>query len=187
MSQNLSLYQDQARVHKRIVWFDDDTALLKGQPVGKVTDLVTTDDDETAADAWGKRDKAVGTPTASKNATGGRFAGVTLQAYPAVTGGQWIEIAEPGSTVLARCQVNTVVGSGTVMNWDYGVSNGSSLDSDTLADGIFQDDATTEGAGAALALQTKTNTGLTATDRDDDEDMLVLVYLMTGVDVAASS
>jgi len=92
---NQALYQNQARVLPRHVWFEGSTALYMGQG------LCYNRDYGTATDADGRRDKFVELPSGVTNANAQWFAGVSSRAYPAVTGGQWIDIYEPGSV----CQV----------------------------------------------------------------------------------
>ena len=136
------LFDTQVRVIKRRVFFTGSTALVKGQG------LCYDRDYGTAADADGRRDKRVELPTTSNNLC---FAGVTLSAYDAVSGGQWIEIAEPGSVVEVAVGVDTVVNS-TMMTCAVG----------TDVAGRFVKEGF-PGRGTALALQTNAS-GVLASD-----------------------
>lgn len=160
---NAALYEHQSRTYPRPVFYTADDALSKGVPLAYDFDDAgdgVSDGGQEATDAWGGRGKRVVKPSANTE----HFAGVTVTSYPAKTGGQWIDILEPGSECEVLCKVDCTCGS-TVMNWDYGL-------------GLFEDDASTQGCGAALALQT--------VDRGSDEG-LVFAKLLTGDRVAASS
>ena len=96
------IYLSEARQYKRKVYFAGSTALRKGQGVCYDRDYGT------AGNVDGRRDKNVEIPST----TNGRwFAGVTERAYNAVTGGQWIDIYEPGSVCEVAIGVDTVVNS----------------------------------------------------------------------------
>jgi len=124
----------QARVQKAVVWFEGDTALTEGQGVCYNSDYGTA----TVADA--RRMSHVELP-ANGNKT--FFAGVAVRNYSARSGGQMIEICEPGSvcTILLAIGVSSVVGV-TALECTY-------------VAGTFKA-ATNNGKGVATALQTVT-------------------------------
>lgn len=84
------IYEGQPRVRTRRVFFTGSTALAKGQGVCYDRDTGT------AANFSGLRDRYVEMPSTSNNRW---FAGVCKTDYRARAGGQFIEIAEPGSVV----------------------------------------------------------------------------------------
>jgi len=142
------LHENQARgIGPRRVWFSGSTALAKGVGVCYNRAYVTTATGETATDAWGKRDKVVAVPTASNNDA---FAGVTVQAYKAVTGGQWIDIWEPGSVCLIAQRVASMINTGlvTCCVGTYDGDNGKSGIAGLFAHGGM------EGRGSAIPLET---------------------------------
>lgn len=97
---NAVLYAKQARTYPRRVYFNASLALVRGMG------LCYDRDYGAAADPEGRRDKHVDLPTAENNMW---FAGVTVRAYAAKVGGQWVEIFEPGSVCPVAVGINTVV------------------------------------------------------------------------------
>jgi hypothetical protein len=137
---NIVQYSRQNPKKPRRVWFSGSTALVKGQGVCFDLDYLTTTVGETATDKFGARGIVVQAPDA---ATSYAFAGVTSQAYPAKTGGQWIEIHEPGSICeVATLHATTI--NATMLTCGIGSAIGGRF---TL--GGFA------GRGSAIALQTK--------------------------------
>jgi hypothetical protein len=132
---NAVQYRAQARQSGRRVWFTGDVALDQG--VGLCYDLAYG----TAATAEQARGSYVCKPTTAYNYA---FAGATTESYPAVTGGQMVEIAEPGSVVEVAAGVDTVVNT-TILT-----CSASAADAGRFTKAGFM------GRGSALALQTKT-------------------------------
>ena len=136
----IARFGNQAPVYKEKVWFTGSTALKKGMGVCYDLDYLTTNSGETATDNWGRRGNVVAVPSTSNNLA---FAGVTTQAYPAVTGGQTIVINTPGSI----CEV--AVGLPTTINSTRLTCSVNSADAGRFTlQGL-------SGRGTALALQTK--------------------------------
>lgn len=133
-------YIRQARTSKRIVFFTGSTAILKGMGVCYVADYTGTGTGDAATDPCGLRDRRVAIPSTTNNMW---FAGVTSRDYLAVSGGQLIEIFEPGSI----CEV--AIGSATVLN-------STVLSCLVTGDpGRFTTLQGLPGRGNAIALQTK--------------------------------
>lgn len=114
------------------VFFTGSTAIVRGQG------LCYDRDYGTAADAEGRRGNYVEVPTTSNNMG---FAGVAVRDYPAVTGGQPIQIYVPGSI----CPVSNIIAT-TV--------NATRLTCLAASTGVFSTHGF-PGRGTALALQTK--------------------------------
>lgn len=87
-------YYQQGEQTPRRVWFTGSTALVRGQGVCFDMDYYTANDDEAATDPWQIRGTAVALPAQSNS---DYFAGVCVRDYKARSGGQMIEIWEPGS------------------------------------------------------------------------------------------
>lgn len=124
---------------RKRVWFSGSTALVKGQGLCYDRDYTTTATGQTATDAYGGRDNIVAVPASGNNMD---FAGVTVRAYAAKTGGQVVEIFEPGSI----CEI--LVGQDT--------TNGTTLltcSADSVDAGRFTLQGL-PGKGTAKALQT---------------------------------
>lgn len=92
---------NQARRFVRRVFFTGSVALERGQGLCYSRTV--------AADAGSEalRDKHAALPTSSNNM---HFAGVVTQDYPAVSGGQWVEIDEPRSVTRVSILAATTVG-----------------------------------------------------------------------------
>ncbi|MBE7558234.1 hypothetical protein HS125_04540 [bacterium] len=143
-------HENQPRVKIRKVWYPGSESILKGIALCYNHAYVTTNPGETATDDWARRDKTVAPASES---LAGNFAGVALESYPGRTGGQWIFIAEPGSTcyALAGASVSTTVGvTWLVFSYTYGVL-------------VAPSETREKGRGAALALQTTTGDARTCT------------------------
>lgn len=110
MSQNQVKYKKQHRVEPRAVWFSGDVALLKGQ-------IVCYDIDDTDPIS-GTKSSYVAVPKLTNNRA---FAGVVARAYLATTGGQSIEIYEPGS--VADILVDKTVFVGDYVTGEIGGTN----------------------------------------------------------------
>lgn len=136
---NPTLHEQQARHTIRRVYYTGNGALDQG--IGLCYDRDYTSAADLATESHGLRDKRVELPSAG-NANW--FAGVTARSIKAVTGGQWVEIYEPGSVCeIALCD-DTV--NGTTL---YAASV-------TAADQGRFSRAGFPGRGCALALQTVT-------------------------------
>jgi len=119
---------------KKRVFYTGSDALVQGQ--GLCYDF----DRGTATTAEPSRRHYVEKPSATNNL---HFAGVTASDYSAVTGGQWIEIYEPGSTCYVAAGINTTLGT------TYLTCVAGGADPGRWRDAGFM------GRGTALALQTK--------------------------------
>lgn len=164
MSQNQVLYTKQGRRHPRRVFFTGSTALKRG------TGVCYDRDYGTAADADERRDKYVEAPTTSNNR---RFAGVLVQDYAAKTGGQWVEIYEPGSVCDVAAGVDTTV---NVTRLTCSVSTG---DKGRFTKSGF------EGRGTALALQTETVVLASGWDGADSVNATAVTATGFGTNAAA--
>jgi len=144
MSQNQAQYLQNARTHKRRVFFTGSTALKRGQGVCYDADRGTA----TAVD--GSRDRYVELPSAGNNQF---FAGTCVDDYPAKTGGQEIHVFEPGGYGLVALNVASTVASTYVSC----LAGGGNAGAGRFIGGSMR------GRGAALVEQTFT----TITDADD--------------------
>lgn len=137
-------HEAQVRLIKRRVFYTGTDALEQG--IGLCYDR----DYGTAADPESLRDWRVNRPTTADNTA---FAGVTIQSHAAKTGGQWIEIAEPGSICYISVAIATVVNA-TRLTAMVGAGGRGVFGTYGLP-----------GRGSALALQTKeAGTSLTTPD-----------------------
>lgn len=109
MPGNYVHYIEQARAKPRKVWFTGSTALIWGQGLCYDRDYTGSETGAGATDPCGNRDKYVELPDTSNN---NWFAGVTMQAYSAVTGGHWVEIYEPGSVCEVAIAQDVVLDTG---------------------------------------------------------------------------
>jgi len=125
-----------AKQIKRTVFFTGSTAIKRGQG------LCFDRDYGTAADHDENRDYKVEAPSASNNLN---FAGVAAKNYNARTGGQMVEIYEPGSV----CDV--LVGVDTVVNTTIMTCSATATDAGRFTLKGFL------GRGSAIALQTETD------------------------------
>jgi len=141
---NLALFGNQKTEFKKTVWFTGSTALKKGRGVCYDIDVADTGTGELATDPWGRRGRVVALPSTSNNLA---FAGVTTQAYEAVSGGQTIHIFEPGSI----CEVQVGIAS-TIFSQSAGTRHTCSLSS---ADAGAFTLAGLPGRGSAIALETQ--------------------------------
>lgn len=132
-------YEGQPVTKPRKVFYTGDDALDKGIGLCYERDA-TSPDAATVASGW--RDNRVELPNQSNN---NDFAGVTAKAYRAVTGGQWIEIYEPGSVCEIAVGMDTVSGT-TILTCSAGLSG----DRGRFTWGGYM------GRGTAKALQTVT-------------------------------
>jgi hypothetical protein len=104
MDQSLNGHVKQANVKLAFVWYNGADALYEGEAVCYDADYGT------AANVDGRRHNMVERPTITNNRV---FAGVAARNYSAKTGGQFIEIYEPGSKgVKIALGVDTVIGTG---------------------------------------------------------------------------
>jgi hypothetical protein len=97
-----------ARILTRTVFFTGSTALKRGMALCYDRDHTHATDTpaQTATDEYGGRDMRVELPTITNN---NEFAGTVLDDAPARTGGQFVEIAEPGGFGPIRVLEETVV------------------------------------------------------------------------------
>jgi hypothetical protein len=98
-------YYKKARQFKHRVWFNGDTALLKGQGVCYDYDYGTATSND------GRRSTRVELPSTT-NAR--HFAGVADRSYSAVTGGQFIYIYEPGSDCEILLMADVVIDTSVI-------------------------------------------------------------------------
>jgi hypothetical protein len=108
---------NQSKTIKRTVFFTGSTALTKGMGVCFDLDYTSSATGEAATDALQKRFSRVELPSATNNRA---FAGVVTQSYAAKTGGQWVDIAEPGSEVVILTTVATTIGYGAYVTCQAG-------------------------------------------------------------------
>lgn len=106
---NGPFHEDEAVVIKKRVFFTGSVPLIRGQGLCYAYSTVTTDTGETATDSWGQRGHSVAIPSTSNN---NFFAGVADANYAAKTGGQWINIYEPGSICEVAIGADTVINTG---------------------------------------------------------------------------
>lgn len=161
----INSYDKQANTFSEWVWFDGTTALLEGQG------LCYNWDYGTAAAADARRGNRVEVPTIL-NAP--YFAGVASRPYPAVTGGQLIEIYTPGSICSVLSRVSNTIGVGATCCIAGGTYAG------------YFDNAGFPGKGNAAPLQTidRSTPGLCLV-RLDDGPQSGLIELFTPVAGAA--
>jgi hypothetical protein len=130
-----------------MVWFGDSVALKAGEGV------CYNDDYGTATDATASRALRVEKPSVANS---GHFAGVAVRSYSAKTGGQFIEIYEPGSQcVPVALSVDTVINTGLLTfvcagRYNIAASTGLTTDAGRFVAGKFR------GRGSAIPRQTKT-------------------------------
>jgi len=128
MVAGIAKYTNQPQAHLRKVRYTGDAAVVKGQGFCYERDYVGTAEGETAAEACGLRDKRV---ELLNEDNVGDFAGVATQAYLAKTGGQVIEIAEPGSICMGytdqSCTINVTLLSLNTAGTFTAVGSGSGV------------------------------------------------------------
>lgn len=140
-------YIKQSRPILARVWYEGSDALYQGEGV------CYNDDFGTATDAKPERCNRVERPTHDNNRN---FAGVAKENYSAVSGGQFIEIALPGSKcVPIAVGIDTVIGTTLLTfcvagRYDVGANTGNKGDAGRFMQGRFR------GCGSAIARQTKT-------------------------------
>lgn len=144
MIRNMVRHYNQPPQFKERVWFVGSGALKKGRGVCYDLDVAGTGTGETATDPWGRRGNSVDTPSTSNNLA---FAGVTTQAYPAKSGGQFIDIFVPGSI----CEVQVGIAS-TIYSQSAGTRHTCSVNSGDA--GAFTMPGL-PGRGSAIALETQ--------------------------------
>lgn len=168
----IARFGNQAPVYPEEVWFSGSTALKKGMGVCYDLDYYTALSGQAVTDAWGRRGNVVAVPDTANNLA---FAGVTTQAYPAVTGGQKIVINTPGSI----CEV--AVGLATVINSTRLTCSVNSADAGRFTlQGL-------SGRGTALALQTKakaTGADITFSSLDGTATFATATITKTGIGTA---
>ena len=140
-------YIGKARRHPTKVWFSGSTALRKG--IGVCYDYDYQDPTDGAATDKEERRRTYVELPSSTNAM--YFAGVTAHSYSAVTGGQMIEIYEPGSV----CEIATMQ---DVTLGDMVTCKAGGQDAGVFGLSGFR------GKGSALAMQTKDMVSTAETD-----------------------
>lgn len=141
-----------ARVIPLVVIFTGSTAIKQGQAL--CWDRTTG----TATVADGDRDRKVATPSYLNNMN---FAGVAARAYPAVAGGQPIEIYLPGSVCPVLANAAQTIGANSLLTFIYEAAAPAAANADV---GKFRSDYASAfngaGVGSARILQTIGATGL---------------------------
>jgi hypothetical protein len=144
MFKNLVHNWNQSPARKIPVWFPGTTAIRKGRGLCYDIDVAGTGTGETATDPWGRRGNSVALPSTSNNLF---FAGVATQYYPAMSGGQRIDIWQPGSI----CPVQVGFPS-TIFSQTAGTLHTCSVHSADAGAFTFKG---LSGRGTAMALETK--------------------------------
>lgn len=126
----------------RRVWYIASTAISKGYGVCYDRDYGTA----TSVDA--ERDNRVSLPDNTNNNS---FAGVVVRDYAAKTGGQYIEIAEPGSVSMCYFDGSTTIGENTFYTCQIGGGGSGTFDVGSVG---FM------GRGTVRVMQTRTGAGL---------------------------
>lgn len=154
-----------AKFKVREVFFEGSTALRRGQGV------CYNADSGTAADVVEGRYSLVEVCSTTNNRN---FAGVTTQAYSAVTGGQRIKIYEPGGCAWVWAGIDTTVNS------TYLTCSATDVDTGCFTEAGFM------GRGTALALQTITG-GVIFDGRDSTGSVNGTTLTDTGVGTASTA
>lgn len=163
---NVALYKNQARGMKRRVFFTGSTAISAGYGVCYDRDYGTA----TVED--GNRDKRVALPDNTNNMA---FAGVVVQDYSAVDGGQWIEIYEPGSICPIYVDASVTIGEKTFATCQIG--GGGSGTFEVTYQGFM-------GKGTARIMQTRTGAGLVLAELMEGQES-GLIETIQAVDATA--
>ena len=138
---------EKSRPIKSLVWYSGSDTVEQGEGLCYDTDYGT------ATSATASRCNRVERPTASNNKA---FAGVASQRYLARTGGQFVEIYEPGSkAVPVALAVDTTIDTGILTftvagRYNVGVSTGLKTEAGRFYTGKFR------GRGSAIPRQTVT-------------------------------
>lgn len=138
------LYKNQSRELPIRVFYTGSDAIERGIGLCYDLDYLTTTTDETAADAFQARGKVVAKPDTTNNLA---FAGVTAAAYAAKSGGQFIEIYEPGSWCMIQTAIATTINSTRLTC----IASSAAAVAGRWGAGALP------GRGSALALQTMAN------------------------------
>lgn len=147
----------------RRVWYTASTAIATGYGVCYDRDYGTA----TASDA--ERDNRVSLPDNTNNNS---FAGVVKRDYAAKTGGQYIEIAEPGSIVQVYVDASVTIGENTYVTCQIG--GGGSGTFDVGQPGFM-------GRGTARVMQTRTGAGLALCELMGGPESGLVEYIATAV------
>jgi len=165
------------------VFFEGSTALRRGQGVCYNSDYGT------AADSDQGRWSRVELPNRGNNRA---FAGVTVKAYNAVTGGQYIDIYLPGSVCMIAAGIDTTVNA-TYLTCSAGLADagvfttagfmgrGTALALETITDGVIFDGRDGTGSIAADGV-TLTDTGVGTASTAGDT-----VYVLGGGTTASGA
>jgi hypothetical protein len=162
MSFNAILHEDKVRKIKRRVRYTGSDAVTKGYGLCYDRDYGTA----TAID--GLRDKNVALPTSANN---GSFAGVAAQSYDAKTGGQWIEIYEPGSVCEVYVDATVTIGEKTFVTCQIG--GGGSGTFEVAFPGFA-------GKGNARVMQSRTGAGLILAELMTGQESFLVETIVTG-------
>ena len=165
MGRNLVTPEAMARKEVRRVYFNSAVAVNAGQA------LCFQRTTGTAANADEKRDNYVELPSASNNMW---FAGVSADTKAAQTGGQWINMYEPGAVCPVAVRDDTVVGVTHLTFIGQGADAGYFRSAGL--DGGFR------GRGSCLALQTVTAQLAGETDGTGELDTTGLILTGVGFD-----
>lgn len=133
------------------VFFTGSTLLSQGQAVCWQRDYGTA----TAAD--GDRDRRVSLPDYTNNMN---FAGVVSRAYPAKSGGQYVEIALPGSITYILTNASATINANSLAAFIFQAASPAAADTDV---GKWRTDyaSCVNGAGTGTARIMQTVTGST--------------------------
>jgi hypothetical protein len=159
---NAVLHTLKPRIIKRRVFFNASTALTKGYGVCYDHDFGT------ATDANARRNKYVNLPTSANNNS---FAGVVLANYDAKTGGQWIDIAEPGSFCEVYVDATVTIGDNTYVTCQIG--GGGSGTFEVAFPGFM-------GRGTARVCQSRTGAGLILAELINGVESGLVETIVTG-------
>jgi hypothetical protein len=165
METQVNYLPGQASSRIKGAWFEGSTALRAGQG------LCYNSNYGTATAVEGGRWNRVEVPSSSNNRA---FAGVTVKAYNAVTGGQYVDIYLPGSVCPIAAGIDTTV------NATYLTCSAASADAGVFTTAGFM------GRGTALALQTITG-GVIFDGRDGTGSVAVDGITLTDTGVGTAS
>lgn len=143
MNQSINAYYKVPNVITEVVKFEGSTALLEGMGVCYNSDYGT------ASAFDGSRMNRVELPSSSNNMF---FAGVVARAYPAVAGGQFIEIYKPGSVCNILVKSDTTVNVGIITCVAGGTSAGYFSGSGQVGRGSAQPLQTVTAGSGSLCL-----------------------------------
>lgn len=194
MDRNLTKYFGMLRSRKSRVWFPGSTQVRKGMGVCYDLDIYTAKDGQAVTDGWGRRGNSVAVPDTSNNLA---FAGVATQTYLAKSGGQFIDIYEPGgmaevavglpttiNETILTCSVNTADAGRFTLQGLPGRGTALALQSQARADGgniAFSSlDGTATSVWTTVSTISKAGIGTACGHGDDDIDPTEFVVVVLG-------